>query len=326
MISKHCQRTWGVNRPWVNLLLSCFFALFTNCASVSQNKMEPEQYFEGTALELARAIQQNRLIEVGELAKRVELNRFYEADMTPLIWAMLVGREEAFVLLLKAGANPNLKDHDNIQPVALAAGAKDDNPYLKLLLQHGGNPNSTQRSEPAVHVAYDFDYYKNVLLLLDAGADINARDRDGNTILISAGYQDEFGRAMDLINRGADINAASAGGGIAFEVQESTPKAGSKASKEQVQLKRLLMERGVKFPVPQPSRRPYTAMLDRWHQTSEGQKWQQKLQQIADSPTGVGDVWKEADDAAFAAFKAWMKANNIAEPTRPQPKFIDPNE
>ncbi|MBO0952200.1 ankyrin repeat domain-containing protein [Fibrella forsythiae] len=288
--------------------------------------MNPEQYFEGTALELARAIQQNRLDDVEQLARRVELNRFYKADMTPLIWAMLVDQEAAFLLLLKTGANPNLKDHDNIQPVALAAGAREDNKYLKLLLQHGGDPNSTQRSEPALHVAYDFDYYKNVLLLLDAGADINARDRDGNTILISAGYQDEFDRAIDLINRGADINAQSAGGGIAFDVQESTPRAGSKAYQGQVQLKKLLVERGVKFPVPQPSKQPYAALQERWYQTPDGQQWQQKIQQVANDPLGFGDVWRKVDDAAFAAFKTWMKANDIPEPARPQPKFIDPNE
>lgn len=109
-------------------------------------------------------------------------------------------------------------------------------------------------------------------------------------------------------------------------MQESTPRAGSKAYQGQAQLKKLLVERGVKFPVSQPSKQPYAALQERWYKTPEGQQWQQKLQQVANDPLGFGEVWRKADDAAFAAFKAWMETNNISEPSRPQPKFIDPNE
>ncbi|WP_375444357.1 ankyrin repeat domain-containing protein [uncultured Fibrella sp.] len=297
------------------------------CASVNQTTMDPKRYFDGTALTLAKAIQQNQLDEVKQFARQVELNKLYREDMTPLMWAMAVNQQEAFRLLLQAGADPNLKDKDGTQPVGIAAGANDNNLYLTILLQSGGNPNSMHHTEPALHVAFDSEYYQNVDLLLAAGANINSRDRHGNTILIKAGYQEKFEKAIDLINKGADIHAvASSGGGIALEVQESTPKVGSPAYQAQARLKKLLVGRGIKFPIPDPSAKPYAELLMRWSQTPEGQTWQQKRRQLADDPMGFGSVWVETDRAAFAAFKAWMKANDIPEPAQPRAKAIGLNE
>ncbi|MEZ0540919.1 ankyrin repeat domain-containing protein [Fibrella arboris] len=287
--------------------------------------MDPERYFEGIALQLAQAIQQNRLDEVERLAGQAELNQFYRENMTLLIWAILADRQEALDLLLRAGANPNLTSDDGIQPVALAAGAKEDNPNLKVLLRHGGDPNSKSRGEPALHIAFDSEYYTNVELLLNAKADINIRDEHDDTILIKAGYQEKFARAAALIQRGADINASSEGGGIALEVQQATPKIGSKTYQEQAQLRQLLISRGVHFPIFHPSYKPYTALLARWHQTPEGQQWNKQLTELGLDPTGFGAKWVELDRKAWAAFKAWMKTNRIAEPGQTKPQFIDPN-
>ncbi|RYF73341.1 MAG: hypothetical protein EOO39_10580 [Cytophagaceae bacterium] len=326
MIFKRYQYTWDANKAVFSLVIATLL-LVGACASVNQTTMDPKRYFDGTALTLAKAIQQNQLNEVKQLAQQIELNKLYREDMTPLMWAMVVNQEEAFSLLLKVGADPNLKDKDGTQPIGLAAGGKDNNIYLKILLEHRGDPNSMNHTEPALHIAFDSEFYKNVDLLLAAGADINGRDRHGNTILIKAGYQEKFDRAIDLINRGADIQpVASSGGGIALEVQESTPKEGSPAHQAQARLKKLLVERGIKFPIEDPSAKPYAELLMRWRQTPEGQKWQQKRQQLADDPMGFGRAWVETDRAAFVAFKAWMQANGIPEPTQPKAKPIGLNE
>lgn len=173
-----------------------------SCDSGKATNLVPECFFDGLFLQLAYAIQDNQLDEVRRLDKEVELNKFHKENMTPLIWAMLTKQPEALEVLIKEGADPNLKDNANTQPVALAVTMGDDNPYLRILLRHGGNPNSFKQSEPALHVAYDFDYYKNVLLLLDAGADINERDRDGNTILISAAIRMSLIEPLTLSTEG----------------------------------------------------------------------------------------------------------------------------
>lgn len=329
MISKHCLLTWAANKSKVILFVSTFVLsslLLTSCAQTTKN-MQPERFFDGLPLQLAKAIQDNRLEEVRRLAKEVELNKFYNENMTPLIWSMLAKQPQALQTLLEAGADPNLKDNTDSQPVAFAVTISDDNPYLKSLLQHKGDPNSVKRGEPALHIAFDSEFYKNVDLLLAAHGNIDIRDDHDNTILIKAGYQNKFAEAIQLIRKGASIRAVSrSGGGIALEVQENDPQPGSENYKAQAELKKLLVERGVKFPIPDPSAEVYNSLLNQWHQTPEGQKWQQKLQQIADDPMGFGAVWKQADEASFAAFKAWMAANNIPEPVRSKPKFIDPNE
>lgn len=303
-------------------LLTCIFLCLTTCSGPLMTN-ESARYFNGAALILAEAIKGNRIDEIRQLAGQVNLNQFHKKNMTLLIWAMLMNSEEAFRLLLVAGANPNLKDHDNIQPVALAAGARDNNPYLKLLLQYGGDPNSWQRTKPALHVAIDRKYNQNVILLLDAGGDINSRDKNGLTLLNSAGYLQDFPMALEFIRRGADITIPTKnGGGIALSVQGGTPQPGSASYKAQIELKKLLMDRGVTFPIFHPSATPYTGLLDRWHKTPGGQQWQQKLKQLGNDPLGVGERWQQADEAAFAAFKAWMKTNHIAEPEHPKPATL----
>ncbi|MEZ0540920.1 hypothetical protein [Fibrella arboris] len=111
----------------------------------------------------------NDLDQITTLAPSVKLNQFYEQDMTLLIWAMMQKQAAAFRLLLRLGADPNLKDSENTQPVALAAGVSDQNKHLKILLESGGDPNSYQQKRPAVLVALLSDFWDNVLILLDAG-------------------------------------------------------------------------------------------------------------------------------------------------------------
>lgn len=302
------------------LLLLTLILLTGSCDQVNTRRMtlEPERFFEGRELALARAVQANQLDEVRRLAKDVELNQFHKENMTPLIWAMLIDREKSFRELLRLGANPNLKDGQNVQPVAIAAGSSDNNKYMKILLENGGDPNSWQKDKPAIHNAFDREYYKNVAMLIAAKADINIRDKQDDTILISAGYQERFDKAIEFIQAGADVHVTSDGGGIALEVQESTPNVGSKTYEDQARLKKILMDKGIRFPVPHPSAKNYEPIRARWYQTPEGRQWQARLEAVGADPMGFGQKWKEVREAEITALKSWMKTNNIPEPAKPE--------
>ena len=140
---------------------------------------------------------------------------------TPLLRAAKAGDTEAVRLLLDHGANPNLPNLQGITPVMAAAGL-------------GSNEIDTRgrfKNQPDQIAAID--------LLVKAGADVNAHDGRGQTALHGAalfGYDDVI---KDLVAHHADINAKDAKGmtpldsamgragghgrgGVSIEVHEAT--------------------------------------------------------------------------------------------------------
>jgi len=101
---------------------------------------------------------------------------------------------ELLTFLLNNGYDPNKAEHPE-RAVEFCTSfpqsfARYDQKYemLKALLKHGVNPNVTTLGDPVLHHLIH-DHKKNpyqlemIQLLLDAGADVNVLDRDGNTPL-----------------------------------------------------------------------------------------------------------------------------------------------
>jgi Leucine Rich repeat len=126
-------------------------------------KWKAEDFFtDKGAIALCKAIEKKDLAEIDRLAKSgVNVNAKGRGDMTPLLWAFPMG-EEVFKKMLDLGADPNVKLTQSPWPFPLyysvtSACAKPAfveglihrqyfpsvqmGNYLKLALQHGGNPN-----------------------------------------------------------------------------------------------------------------------------------------------------------------------------------------
>ena len=109
--------------------------------------------------------------------------------------------------LLRQGANPNLRDaryHEHLLTYSLTSGAT-----LKVLLQGGANPDARTKAGnlPIVRAA-GASYLDVVQILLRYGAAVNAVELDGETALLAAtaaGASPEVVRT--LLDAGADINA-----------------------------------------------------------------------------------------------------------------------
>lgn len=87
----------------------------------------------------------------------------------------------------------------------------------EILTRHPELANSAdERGFPPLVMAAYYDGAETVKVLLDAGADINARDRSGNTALMGATFKGYERTAGLLISNGADVNARNYNGATAL--------------------------------------------------------------------------------------------------------------
>ena len=71
--------------------------------------------------------------------KGVPVNAQDSYGMTPLHYAMRGKNADAAIALLKAGADPNIPNRDNVIPLAMIGGVPQRLDLLKLMLDKGGN-------------------------------------------------------------------------------------------------------------------------------------------------------------------------------------------
>ncbi len=193
-----------------------------------------EDFFsDNGVISLCKAIEKRDLVEIQRLVKSgVSVNAKGRGNMTPLLWAFPMG-EAVFGKMLALGADPNVRLTGRALLGALDIGKSvmsasvelGDGPiyhqmfydvgmdnYLKLLLNHGGNPN-LEDLDGDTPIFFPRNFRRggvNVRLLLDNGADINHRNRQGKTPLVSAaGWYEHM---LTLLKAGADYRIADDNG------------------------------------------------------------------------------------------------------------------
>jgi ankyrin repeat protein len=133
---------------------------------------------------------------------------------TPLIEAAESGNADILGLLVKAGADPNLRNGDGrsalYYSVQGAGGLDPQGKALDVLLAAPNADLKTPYKHGAslLHLAVESDYDVGVTKLLAKGADVNAKDDNGQTPL---GYASSFGRKkvipVLLKAPGIDVNS-----------------------------------------------------------------------------------------------------------------------
>lgn len=131
----------------------------------------------------------------------------------PLVAAARQGDARVLEALLSQGADPNQRDARGLTALILSVRAGSA-PAVAVLLKHGADPNLRGGANgwtPLLHAIH-----KNQLgaaqALLDGGAQVDGRDRSGETpLMMAAGYGDTTLVEM-LLAHGADTRAATADG------------------------------------------------------------------------------------------------------------------
>jgi uncharacterized protein len=209
-----------------------FLPASCGCAKSPHERLgwKAEKFFtDRGVLSLCRAIEAKDLKEIERVVKSgVDVNAKGRGNMTPLLWAFPMG-EEVFKKMLELGADPNVqlteqimlagleKDHSVMSAcVGLTDGliygqffydVPMDN-YLKLVLKHGGNPNleDIDGNTVFVYAMICKRRAEKVKPLVDAGGDINHRNRKGKTALMQTGPFYDY--MLALLEAGGDYRVA----------------------------------------------------------------------------------------------------------------------
>ncbi len=140
-----------------------------------------------------------------------------EHGITLLQWAVRSGSRSGFDALLASGADYARGDDNGNTAVHTAAAAESEY-FLQRLLAAGASANqaNTVTQAPPLFAALKARRADNIALLLHAGADVGARDRQGTTALHLAAQINDTATVRALLEAGADPYAKD-GAGASFQ-------------------------------------------------------------------------------------------------------------
>ena len=122
----------------------------------------------------------------------------WEWNRPPLLLAVWLGHTECVRLLLESGAKPNVTDEFGATPAMRAITGRPSPTILRLLLDAGADAKAIDKEgNPLLHLAVKAKQPEAVRLLLEHGADPEMKDKANKTPLTVA-IPDEPGKEKDL--------------------------------------------------------------------------------------------------------------------------------
>ncbi|KAL3450059.1 ankyrin repeat-containing domain protein [Aspergillus insuetus] len=162
----------------------------------------------GTALYIATSTNDVRAIEQ-LLARgadpRISVNKPYFGDMTPFSLACRQGHIRAVMTFLEHGFRVNFRNPNRSSPLQWATASPEFPALMDLLLEHGADVEATDREGNTVLHAAARRNILAVEYLLAAGASCHARNSQGETPLMLGSHSLKI--TQRLLAAGADLHA-----------------------------------------------------------------------------------------------------------------------
>jgi hypothetical protein len=231
---------------------------------LGQKTYHAEEFFSGRQLEVARAIEAGNMPLVRQWAQGTDLTAPGQRNMTLMWFAIIRYNYSAVKTLVELGVDPDTqvaKGLGSALDVALIPRKDSNNQsgirLLQAMLDGGLSPNyKTPGQTPLLQRAAGpgGGVLTVVQLLIERGADINARDSIGNTALSKSITSMNLEIALYLVNRGADFSTNTTNGvSVTWAVYKELGRQAPGPVRTKVeQLRDLMIQKSAKWPPDPP--------------------------------------------------------------------------
>ncbi|QHA88512.1 ankyrin repeat domain-containing protein [Serratia rhizosphaerae] len=199
----------------IAITLLCSIFIIQGCKE--DMDLQPQDYFEGTQLEIAKTIydgDERRLDKVLPTVSEDDLNRPAKAEITLLFWAInnaiydnaTPERLQIITDLIKAGADPlQPRPAGKSSPVEFVMKA-NKGVWIQAMLEAGLSPNARDKvnNQPIIFKSLQAPNTETLKTLIKYGADVNIKGRMNRTPLINSLYNSKIEHIEVLLDNGAD--------------------------------------------------------------------------------------------------------------------------
>ena len=227
-----------------------------------RSKPYPEVFFSGDLLTVAEALKKKDIEKAKQLAEKLpDIDALGKEHFTLLAFAVADNNVPAIKMLMTLGADPAAKLEDTViagsdvsETVAHFSMWRKTTEALKAMLETGMDTEIKSGSSTLIFDVPALEDNDSLKLLVEFGADVNVRDRLGQTPLFDF-INVSFDEALYLLDHGADPFVMSKSGmTAAYSVQASLNfmDKSTEAYQKMLIIQQKMTELGVTFPALTP--------------------------------------------------------------------------
>jgi len=191
-----------------------------------------------------------------ELKAGADINKVGREGISPLIWVMVTTKNASKMeYMLTHGANPNYRGGQAGASAMYFAAGGDRPDLLKLLLEHGGDPDlAVPHGYTPLGIAVLQRRFENIKLLIEHGADMRYSTLPkAESVANTAAGQGRFDYVAYFLEKGLDHNLPD----LAKDVYIRHVPPNSDAQRWKDKVIEMLKARGVKYPPDFPATSPF---------------------------------------------------------------------